>query len=50
MFHCGKKNTEMLERRHEQKLIIQKRGGVGGGGGESMNIFRDKQSEQLRQQ
>lgn len=44
MFHCGKKNTEMLERRHEQKLIIHKRGG------ESMNIFRDKQSEQLRQQ
>lgn len=45
MFHCGKKNTEMLERRHEQKLIIHKRGG-----GKSMNIFRDKQSEQLRQQ
>lgn len=46
MFHCGKKNTEMLERRHEQKLIIHKRGG----GVESMNIFRDKQSEQLQQQ
>lgn len=45
MFHWGKKNTEMLERRREQKLIIHKRGKK-----KSMNIFRDKQSEQLRQQ